>query len=224
MKKIAFVLVAALLMPLCVTAQKKKKADVRTFNDCYIYGNSNRNAAKKGSAMSLTDGTTYSLENAYNIAGEKYIDVMLFHGKAYGGKEYVFHLFAPDDPSITINWQKDGGTSPYCKFEGKGEQPDSYFALKNWKKRNATKLVKVTGVDFDNIDSEAIAALPIEDSYHASDIKVGDIILFELAATSAKPGKKGLMKITAIENDPDKPDKRGDGKYQKMIMDIKIQK
>lgn len=222
MKKILLFLACTMMMPVMVEA--KKKSGLSTFKDCYVYGQSGRNSAKKGSALSLSTGTTYSQQNACDQAGTNDIDVMLFFGKAKGGKAKVFHLFAPNDPTVNIVWEKDGGTTPFCKYEGKSDDPDAYFVLKNWKVRNSTKLEKVSGMDFDNIAPEAVEALTVSDSYIASDIKVGDVIAFQLADTSVKPGKKGLIKVIAIEDDTEKPDQAGNGQYQKMILNIKIQK
>lgn len=226
MKKALIILACSMMLPMAMQA-KKSKSDIKTYKDCYIYAQSGRNSAKKGSAMSLSSGMTYSLQNASDVAGTKDIDVILFFGKANKGKSpnaKVFHFFAPNDPTITIDWEKDGGTTPYCKYEGKSDDPDAEYALKNWKQRNATKMEKVTNVDFDNATFETLDALTLSESYIASDIKVGDVIAFQLADTSSKPGKKGLMKVTAIENDEEKPDQAGNGQYQRLIVTIKIQK
>jgi len=223
MKKIMFILIGTMLLPFATFA-KKPKSNVNTYKDCYIYAQSGRNTDKKGSALSLTTGETFSLQNANDKADTKEIDVMLFFGKVNGGKTKVFHLFAPNDPSVTIDWTNDGGTSPFCKFEGKGDDKDAPYALKNWKVRNATKLVKVTNVNFENATSESIDSLQISDSYIASDIKIGDFIAFKLAETAAEPGKKGLIKVTAIEDDEEKPNLAGSGQYQRLIVEVKIQK
>jgi hypothetical protein len=225
MKKLSFLLIATLILPMAMQAKNPKTPKLESFSDSYIYAQSGRNSEKKGSCLSLTTGLTYSLQNASDKTSTNDIDLMLFFGKAYGGKTKVFHLFAPNDPGITIDWDKDGGTSPFCKFEGKSEDPNAYFALKNWKVRNATKLQKITTVDFDKATPDTIAALPpITDTYAVSDVKVGDVIYFELAATSMKPGKKGLIKITALEDDETKPDQKGNAQYQRFIVSIKIEK
>ncbi len=224
MKKIAFILMCTMLLPLGVQAKKNK---IKHYTDCYIYGQSGRNSQKKGSAVSLYSGLTYSLEDAYNSAGPDDIDIMLYYGKANkknGYREKVFHLFAPNDPGAVIDWIKDGGTKPYCKFEGKSDNPESYFALKNWEQRNATKMQKVTGVDYFNATYESLDSLKIEDNYIISDVKIGDIIAFELGAPHRKAGKKGLMVIKMIKDDETKPEKAGQGKYQRLIFDVKIQK
>jgi hypothetical protein len=209
MRKIIFILICTMFLPLAVQAKKEKKAKLETFSSCSIYAQSGRNSEKKGSALSLTTGMTYSLQNANDNTSTSDIDVMLFFGKAKGGKTKVFHFFAPEDPTVTIDWNKEDGTSPFCKYEGKGDDPDSYFALKNWKERNATKLQKASGVDFDGATPESLEALPaITDTYIASDIKVGDVILFQLVGKKDKPGKKGLIKVTALEDDETKPLKK----------------
>ena len=223
MKKIMFLLICTMLLP---TITEAKKSTLRVFDDCMIYGQSGRNSEKKGSALSLTTGLTYSLAGANDNTYTKYIDVMLFFGKTDKIKTETFHLFAPEDPTLNIDWDADGGTKPYNKFVGKSEDPDDiYYALRNWKVRNFTKLKLVTGeVDYDNATDESIAAMEISDSYIVSNLKIGDIILFELAPTSPKAGKKGLIKITGMEDDPTKPEQKGNGKYQRFILSIKIQK
>ncbi len=223
MKRTAIILVCAMLLPIGAIAKKEKAGSIRTYKDCYIYGQSGRNTAKKGSALDLTSGITYSMQNAVDQAGGD-IDVMLFFGKANKDKFKNFYLFAPNNPNITINWEKEGGTTPFCKFEGKSDNPNSYFALKNWNTRKATKLEKVSDVDFDGATYESIDAINIEDSYIASDIKVGDIIAFQLEGKKSKPGKKGLIKITALEDDEEKPAEKGRGEYQRFILTVKIQK
>ncbi len=229
MKKTAFILACALLLPVGMMAQKEKKAKpgaIKTYKDCYIYGQSGRNTAKKGSALDLSTGMTYSLENA--IGGD--IDVMMFFGKANDvapkTKENNFYLFSPNNPNATIDWEKDGGTTPYCKFEGKSDNPDAFFALKNWPSRRTTKLVKVDDVDFVNATFESIDSIAIEDSYIVGNVKIGDIIAFQLEGKKNKEGKKGLILIKALENDddPKQAANAGKGAYQRFIMDVKIQK
>ncbi len=223
MKKIAFILMCTMLFTLTVEAKNK----IKSYPDCYVYAQSGRNTAAKGSAVSLYTGSTYSLENAYNSAGTDDIDLMLYYGKANkanGYKDKAFHLFSPEDPGAVIDWEKDGGTTPYCKFEGKSDNPDSYFALKNWKKRNATKIQRVTGVDFFNATYESLDSLKVENNYMISDVKVGDIIAFEFAPTHRKAGLKGLMVVKFIKDDETKPEKAGQGPYQQIIFDIKVQK
>lgn len=225
MKRIAFILMCTMLLPLGVQAKKKDK--IKHYPDCYIYAQSGRNSEKKGSATSLYTGMTYSLENAYNSAGPDDIDLMLYYGKANkanGYRDKVFHFFAPNDPGAVIDWEKDGGTTPYCKFEGKSDNPDSYFALKNWKEKNATKMQRVTDVDFFNATYESLDSLKVENNYMISDIKVGDIIAFELASTHRKAGKKGLLVVKFIKDDETKPEKAGQGQYQQIVFDIKVQK
>ena len=212
-----------MILPM-TTEAKKGKSTLSVHKDSYLYAQSGRNSDKKGSALSLTTGITYSLADASEKIETKDIDVMLYYGKVKSDKTKGFYLFAPNDPTVTINWEKDGGTAPFCKFEGKSDDPDASFALKNWKVRNATRLEKVTNIDFENATTESIEASTVGESYIASDIKIGDVVLFQLAETSLDAGKKGLMKVTAIENDEEKPDKAGNGQYQRLIVTIKIQK
>jgi len=166
------------------------------------------------------------MANVIDQASPKQIDVMLFFGKVGRGvKENNFNLFAPNNPLIPeINWEKDGGTSPFCKFEGPSKDPYGYMWLKNWNVRNATKLQLVTDVDFDKATFESLNAIQVDENYNVPNVKVGDIILFETAETSSSPKKKGLIKITAIEDDETKPEEAGRGQYQRLILTIKIQK
>ena len=222
MKKFALFLVMALTIPAIATAAKKAK--MKTFNDVYIYAQSSRNTKIKGSATSLSTGITKGLEAA--STDPKDIDVMLYYGKVDHSKTKFFTLFSPGNPTLDIDWEKDGGTSPYCKFEGKSDDPDAFYALKNWKKRNDTKLEKLDGIDFDAATAEQISGLTVADSYWAKDVKVGDVILFEMSQNSYEAGAKGLIKIVAIEDDPDpkRAEKKGQGQYQRINMSIKFVK
>jgi hypothetical protein len=222
MKKFALFLVMALTIPAIATAAKKSK--MKTFNDVYIYAQSSRNTKIKGSATSLSTGITKGLEAA--STDPKDIDVMLYYGKVDHSKTKFFTLFSPGNPTLDIDWEKDGGTSPYCKFEGKSDDPDAFYALKNWKKRNDTKLEKLDGIDFDSATAEQISGLTVADSYWAKDVKVGDVILFEMSQNSYEAGAKGLIKIVAIEDDPDpkRAEKKGQGQYQRINMSIKFVK
>lgn len=222
MKKFALFLVMALTIPAIATAAKKSK--MKTFNDVYIYAQSSRNTKIKGSATSLSTGITKGLEAA--STDPKDIDVMLYYGKVDHSKTKFFTLFSPGNPTLDIDWEKDGGTSPYCKFEGKSDDPDAFYALKNWKKRNDTKLEKLDGIDFDAATAEQISGLTVADSYWAKDVKVGDVILFEMSQNSYEAGAKGLIKIVAIEDDPDpkRAEKKGQGQYQRINMSIKFVK
>ena len=220
MKKTLLFLSLLLVLPNIVLGAKKAKAPkLVKFDNVKIYAQSGRNSQKRGSAVSLTEGTVMALEDGVN--DPRNVDVMLYFGKVNHSKVKFFSLFAPDDPTVNIDWEKDGGTSPYCKFEGKSDDPDAYYALKNWKKRNATKLEKLDGVDFDAATTEQINALQIADSYMAQDVKVGDVVLFELAQTSYEPGHKGLIKVIAIEDDETKPEKKGNGPNQRLALTIK---
>ncbi len=237
MKKLAFILAAALMLPLAADAQKKEKKPKAEkplkSTSAYVFAQSQRNSEQRGSCLALTTGETYSLalekkmpDKTVSTTVEKDIDVMLFHGKANGVKDYVFHLFSPENPSMTIDWNKDGGTSPWCKFEGKSDDPDASYALKNWKKRNATRL-EFAGddVNFDTATQSSLDSMTVAESYIVSDVKVGDVIKFQLAETSYKPNKKGLIKVIAIEDDPNgKPENKGRGQYQRLILEIKLQK
>lgn len=212
----------ALTIPAIATAAKKSK--MKTFNDVYIYAQSSRNTKIKGSATSLSTGITKGLEAA--STDPKDIDVMLYYGKVDHSKTKFFTLFSPGNPTLDIDWEKEGGTSPYCKFEGKSDDPDAFYALKNWKKRNDTKLEKLDGIDFDAATAEQISGLTVADSYWAKDVKVGDVILFEMSQNSYEAGAKGLIKIVAIEDDPDpkRAEKKGQGQYQRINMSIKFVK
>lgn len=225
MKKIALFILAAVMLPSFAFAAKEKKAKpvkLLTFENVKIYAQSGRNSQKKGSAVSLTMGVTKALEDGVNDPRD--IDVMCFYGKVNHSKTKFFSLFAPENPNTTIDWEKDGGTSPWCKFEGKSDDPDAYYALKNWKTRNATKLEKIDGVDFDAATGEQIKALAVSDSYMAEDVKPGDVILFQLAETSYKKGHKGLIKVVAVEDDETKPEKKGYGPNQRLVINVKLVK
>jgi len=221
MKKILLLFLATLMLP-AVTEAKSVK--LKQFNDVYIFGQSGRNSQKKGSAVSLTMGVTKALEDGAN--DPKDVDVMCYFGKVNHSKVKFFSLFSPEDPNQNIDWEKDGGTSPWCKFEGKSSEPDAYYALKNWKHRNHTKLEKLDGIDFDSATGEQIDALTVSDSYLAENVTVGDVILFQTDEKGYGKGKKGLIKIVAIEDDPDpkKADKKGQGQYQRLTLNIKIVK
>jgi len=222
MKKIVLLFACLLALTSVAEAQKGKLV---TLKDCYIYAQSGRNSKAKGSALSLSTGMTYSMANVIDQASPKQIDIMLYFGKFGKAKEKSFNLFAPNNPSIgEIIWEKDGGTSPFCKFEGPSKDPYGYMWLKNWTVRNATKLQLVTDVDFDKATFESVNALQVEDNYNVANVKVGDIILFQTAETSSSPSKKGLIKITAIEDDETKAEEAGNGQYQRLILTIKIQK
>ena len=226
MKRIAFLLSLALMVPAVAFSAKKEKAPkaLKTVNyeNVKIYAQSGRNSQKRGSAVSLIDGRTMALEDGVNDT--RAVDIMLFYGKVDHSKTKFFTMFAPGNPTLNIDWEKDGGTSPYCKFEGKSDDPDAYYALKNWKKRNETKMEKVEGIDFDAATGEQINSLSVSDSYWVKDVKVGDVILFELGETSYKAGHKGLIKVVALEDDETKPEKKGVGQNQRLVLSIKYVK
>ncbi len=223
MKKLLFVALATLMVPSVLVAKPKVKKLV-TYNDVYIYGQSNRNAQEKGSAVSLVDGKTMALEDA--VKDTKSVDIFLYYGKVNHSKVKFFSLFSPEDPTTDIDWEKDGGTSPWCKFEGKSDAPDAWYALKNWESRNHTKLEKLDGVDYDAATGEQIDGMTVADSYLAEDVKVGDVILFQMDEKGWGKGRKGLIKITALDNDPDpkKADKKGQGQYMRMTLSVKYVK
>jgi hypothetical protein len=215
MKKIALI-ATLLVMVNGVWAQGK----INTYKHAYIWGQSNRNAGTKGSCLSTKDGLTYSLQNVIKKATPKAIDIMCAYGKIEKGAENGFCLFAPENPSIEIDWAK---TIPYRYFEASQHDAGGNSALKNWKVRNATKIQVIPAIDFDNATYETLAGLELGDHYIAGNLEEGSIIAFETATTSNNPGKKGLIKITKIEDD-ERDDKAGTGAFQRLNLLIKVQR
>ena len=203
MKK--FILFVALF---CFAIGASAQGKIVTYKYAYIWAQANRSAATKGSAFSSKDGQTYSLMNVIKRASPKAIDILCAYGKIGKKAEAGFCLFSPMDPDIEVNWDKTSGTIPYRYFEAPASDASGQSSLEKWSLRNATKIMVVTDVDFDNATYDSIAALEIDDSYMAKNIEIGTIIAFETAATSANPNKKGLIKITKI-NDDERDDKAG---------------
>ncbi len=187
---------------------------VQEYKNAYIWGQSQRNSNDKGSALATKNGTTYSLANVLKKSSVKDIDVLCYYGKV--GKVTAFYLFAPLTPGLDVVWEKQGGTRPYSIFEGPQKDPDGAMALKNWSSRNATKFKKAAAEDYDKPD---FAALSFDNNDYIVGVEAGDVVAFETAA-----GKKGLIKVLSIEDDPDKADKAGMGGYQKLNLSIKVQK
>lgn len=190
---------------------------ILTHKGAYIWGHSNRNTGTKGSAITLTSGMTYSLQNVLKQSSPKQIDMLCYFGRV--NRVSGFHLFAPGNPLIDIEWDKQSGTRPYNVFEGPSSGPQGPAWLKNWNVRNETKLQKAEGLDFDALNPAGIAELEIEESYIVSGVQAGDVIMFETAA-----GKKGVFRIDGISDDPDRIDKSGEGGYQKLTLTIKVQR
>ncbi|GHV42884.1 hypothetical protein FACS1894180_0410 [Bacteroidia bacterium] len=197
---------------------------LQTYKNAYIYGQSQRNKAENGSALSLKDGYTYAMNDVVKKSNPKNIDIMLVYGKTSNKAEAGFKLFAPGMPTDgEIDWDKKSGTFPFRYFTASSKDPEGPGWLKNWTVRNATKLQKVQSVDFDNATVESISALEVKDEYITENLQEGDIVLFETAATSSTPSKKGLIKIGKIEDDPDN-EKGSEPAFRKMGLVIKIVK
>ena len=172
---------------------------VQTYKNAYIYGQSQRNKSDAGSALSIKDGITYSMSDVIKRTSPKAIDFMLFYGKQ--NKVAGFYLFAPGLPiDGEINWDKKEGTVPFRYFTASSKDPEGAALLKNWNIRNATKMHKVKDIDFDKADGAAIAAIEVRDEYITDALNEGDVVVFETAATSATPNKKGLIKIIRKKN------------------------
>ena len=144
---------------------------------------------------------------------------MMFGGR-HNRQDGLF-LFAPNDPTIEIDFDSESGTSPWRRFLAGSSNPQGPAWLKNWDVRNATKMIIVTDVDFDVATGETIAAMEVDENYMVGPLKEGDIVLFETAATSANPNKKGLIRIGRVEED-ERPDRAGQLGFQKMNMSVKI--
>jgi hypothetical protein len=218
MKKL--LLFASLLL---VAGGASAQGKIKTYKNAYIWAQSNRNAAAKGSALSTKDGLTYSLANVLKKIQPKDIDILCAYGKIGKKADAGFCLFAPDAPGTDINWDKSGGTVPYRYFEASATDADGASALTNWKVRNATKLQLVSDVDFDNATCELLNDLTVADNYIAGNLEVGSIIAFETAATSSNPAKKGLIKIAKIDDD-EREDKAGQSAFQCLQLIIKVQR
>lgn len=188
---------------------------VQEYTDAYLWGQSQRNTSSKGSALATKSGVTYSLANVLKKADPKDIDVLCYYGKI-GKAAPAFYLFSPMTPGLEVAWEKQGGTRPYCYFEGPQKDPGGAMALKNWKTRNATKLKKVAAEEYGKAD---LASLTFDSSEYMVQVASGDVVAFETAA-----GKKGLIKILSVEDDPERADKAGEGQYQKLNLNIKVQK
>ena len=218
MKKI-ILFIALFCFALSASAQGK----ITTYKYAYIWAQANRSAVSKGSAFCTKDGQTYSLGNLIKKVSPKAIDILCAYGKMDKKATAGFCLFAPMTPDLEVNWDKNSGTIPYRYFEATASDPSGQSSLENWNVRNTTKIMVVTDVDFDNATYDSIAAIEIDDSYMAKNIEIGTIIAFETAATSANPNKKGLIKITKI-NDDEREDKAGQGNFQQLEMVVKVQK
>jgi hypothetical protein len=175
----------------------------------------------RGSAFSSLDGRTYSMDDVIRRTSPCAIDVMLYYGTPSNYPETGFYLFAPDDPTITIDFDKQNGTKPYNLFEGWQRAPQGPGWLKNWEVRNATKMYISDSVNFDEATAECIAAIEMKNSYIAGSLKVGDVVVFETAATSANPSKKGLIKIDSIEDD-NREEQAGQLHFSKINILVKI--
>lgn len=208
-------LIAVLL--LMVSSMAFSQGRIATHKGAYIWGHSNRNTGTKGSAISLTSGITYSLHNVIRQSSPKQIDMLCYFGRV--NRVNGFHLFAPGNPNIEINWDKQSGTRPYNIFEGPSSGPQGPAWLKNWNVRNETKLQKAVDIDFEALNPAAISELQIDENYIVSGVQEGDVILFETAS-----GKKGAFRIEGISDDPDRADKSGEGGYQKLTLTIKVQR
>ncbi|GHU85718.1 hypothetical protein FACS1894153_1460 [Bacteroidia bacterium] len=214
-----------------VSAQK-----MTTYKDAYIYGQSQRNKSDAGSALSLGNGLTYAMSDVIKRSNPKSIDVMLVYGKlnkeaiialgldANVNTEAGFRLFAPGLPTTAdINWDKKSGNFPFRYFTASSKDPEGPAFLKNWSVRNATKLQKVSNIDFDNATVETINALDVKSVYITEPLVEGDIVAFETATTSSSPSKKGLIKIGSIEND-ENSEKGSEPAFQKINLVVKIVK
>ena len=193
---------------------------LQTFRNAYIWAQSNRNNSAKGSAFSTRDGRTFSMEDVIRRTDPRAIDFMLFHGRH--NRQDGFFLFAPNDPTIEeINFDRQSGTLPFRHFQGGGQNPEGPAWLKNWNVRNATRMQLVTDVDFDNATGEIIAAMEVKEQYIVGPLKEGDIVLFETAATSSNPSKKGLIRIGRFEPD-ERPERADSPQFSKMNMSVRI--
>ncbi|MDR1698236.1 MAG: hypothetical protein LBR75_00215 [Prevotellaceae bacterium] len=209
---------------LLLAAMMMQAGELINYSDAYIWAQSGRNTSKKGSALATSTGKTYSLTNVISKTDPNDIDFLCVYGKTGKKGDKTFILFGPGNPTIAkFNWDKKEGTRPYCEMEATaGGEVDKDASLGGWDVRNETKIARATGVDFDNATYESIAALNPQ-GYLVNELEAGEVLMFETAATSKNPNKKGLIKILAIEDDPDRPERIGQGSYQKLLLDIKIQ-
>ncbi|MDR2511899.1 MAG: hypothetical protein LBC89_05520 [Bacteroidales bacterium] len=219
MKKLLIIFALCSLFFAQMSAQK-----LQIYKNAYVYGQSQRNKSDAGSALSLKDGYTYAMNDVVKKSNPKNIDIMLVYGKTSSKAEAGFKLFAPGMPvEGDIDWDKKSGTFPFRYFTASSKDPEGTAWLKNWATRNATKLQKVEGIDFDNATVESISAIDVKNEYITENLKEGDIVLFETAATSSTPSKKGLIKIGKIENDPNN-EKGSEPAFQKMNLVVKMVK
>lgn len=203
-----------LLVPGLLFAQQQ----VKTLS-AEVYGQSERNTNAKGSALSLESGKSYSLEFIAKRGLYNKIDLLCSFKKS--DKEGGFGFFAPDNPLETINFDEKSGTYPYRNFRAGGKDPEGQGWIKKWKVRNATKFQKVD-ISFEDASADDLSKLQLPDTYQVTGLVAGDVVAFELAATSSHPNEKGLIKILAIKDDPGRADKAGEGAYQQLQLKIKI--
>ena len=215
---------ALLLTLVCFAFGASAQGKIATYKYAYIWAQGNRSSGSKGSAFSSKDGQTYSLVNVLKKTSPKAIDILCAYAKIDKKAEVGFCLFAPMTPDLEVNWDKNTGTIPYRYFEAPSSDPSGQSSLEKWAVRNATKIMTVTDIDFDNATYDSIAAIEMEEnSYIAKNLEIGAIVAFETAATSSNPSKKGLIKIIKI-NDDERAEKVGQGNFQQLEMIVKVQK
>ena len=130
-----------------------------------------------GSSFCSSTGVIFSMLNAW--AGSDSIDFLYFYGAAN-----LATIAAPND------------TDAEAVFN------DGTIGLEQWTTRNATmfKTTTLTATEFDAIsnDISIIDAVEGANLTKITEIAENDVIAFKTAATSAHPGKQGLIKVYSI--------------------------
>ena len=215
-----------LVLFLLLGAMTMQAGELISYTNISIWNQGSRNTSRQGSALATSSGRVFSLLNVINRTDPYDIDFMAAFAKTdrRRGQESQL-LFAPGNPEVrNIDWNRQRGTLPFCLMEATASgEVDEEASLRGWDVRNETRMQRVTGIDFENATYEMIAALNPA-GFWVTNIQPGDIIAFETASTSKNPNKKGLIQVLSINDNPDRPERIGQGGFQGMTLNITMQK
>jgi hypothetical protein len=156
----------------------KPVGDIKTFADVKM--GSLAHSGTDDSFCASIDGSTYNVsagaKNAKDNAAK--IDFVYVNGSSA-----PHALYAPSNTSVqTVS----AGTAQWS----------------SWAVKNATKFKKLTGVNFEAVENDAIITELLPDANGMTDVvnsvAVNDVYGFITAGTSANPDKKGFLKIVSI--------------------------
>lgn len=143
--------------------------------------------------ISLKDMKTYAFDDVYGKQ-EDNVDMKFYI--MGGASNATIRLYSMDGASATATKNSE--------YKGSAEG----ITIDNFTAKNATRFLKLSGVDFDAATAEQVGAIDLSKAKdNVNPIEANDVIAFKTASTSTVGTRVGLIKIESINRESESSSK-----------------